>query len=63
MTSKRVSRRDLPKQILAMLAGGFILFLVTTLTWILGYQLIYADGRRDNGGRIAALRLGRTRGP
>lgn len=56
MTSKRVSRRDLPKQILAMLAGGSILFFVTAITWTLGYQLIYA-GRIFPGISVAGVDL------
>jgi len=56
MTSRHNSRRDLPKQILAVLAGGFILFLAMIITWTLGYQLIYA-GRIFPGVSIAGVDL------
>ncbi len=56
MTSRHNSRRDLPKQILAVLAGGFILFLAIIITWTLGYQLIYA-GRIFPGVSIAGVDL------
>jgi vancomycin resistance protein YoaR len=56
MTPKRTSRRDLPKQILAALAGGFALFLIIALTWTLGYQLIYA-GRIFPGVSVAGVEL------
>lgn len=56
MTSRHNSRRDLPKQILAVLAGGFVLFLAIIITWTLGYQLIYA-GRIFPGVSIAGVDL------
>ncbi|MBI5963391.1 MAG: VanW family protein [Chloroflexi bacterium] len=56
MTSKRISRRDLPKQILAVLVGGFVLFFAITITWTLGYQLIYA-GRIFPGVSVAGVDL------
>ena len=56
MTSRHNSRRYLPKQILAVLAGGFILFLAIIITWTLGYQLIYA-GRIFPGVSIAGVDL------
>ena len=56
MNSKRVSRRDLPRQILAVLVGGFVLFFAITITWTLGYQLIYA-GRIFPGISVAGVDL------
>jgi vancomycin resistance protein YoaR len=56
MTSKRISRRDLPGQILAVLIGGFLLFFAITITWTLGYQLMYA-GRIFPGISVAGVDL------
>ena len=56
MTSKRISRRDLPGQILAVLVGGLILFIAILITWTLGYQLIYA-GRIFPGVSVAGVDL------
>jgi vancomycin resistance protein YoaR len=42
MTATFIFRRNLPKQILAALIGGFMLFLAIIITWTLGYQLFYA---------------------
>ncbi len=56
MTSRHNSRRDLPKQILAVLVGGFVLFFAITITWTLGYQLIYA-GRIFPGVSVAGVDL------
>lgn len=56
MTSKRISRRDLPGQILAVLIGGFVLFLAITIAWTLSYQLIYA-GRIFPGISVAGVDL------
>ncbi len=48
------SRRDLPKQILAALIGGFILFIGIVLVWTLGYQLAFA-GRIFPGISVAGV--------
>ncbi|MCX6058030.1 MAG: VanW family protein [Chloroflexi bacterium] len=56
MNSKRISRRDLPRQILAVLVGGFGLFAAIIITWTLGYQLIYA-GRIFPGISVAGVDL------
>ena len=36
------SRNNLFKQILAALAGGFVIFLAIVIVWMIGYQLAYA---------------------
>ncbi|MBK7319155.1 hypothetical protein [Candidatus Villigracilis affinis] len=46
------SNHSLPRQILATLVGGFSLFLTVTITWTLGYQLLYA-GRIFPGVSVA----------
>jgi vancomycin resistance protein YoaR len=56
MTTKYSSSRDLPKQILAALIGGFFLFFAITITWTLGYQLFYA-GRIFPGVSVAGVEL------
>jgi vancomycin resistance protein YoaR len=56
MTTKFISRRDLPKQILAVLIGGFLLFAAIVITWTLGYQLIYA-GKIFPGVSVAGVEL------
>ncbi|MDD2922066.1 MAG: hypothetical protein PHQ36_07245 [Anaerolineales bacterium] len=50
------SRRDLPKQILAALFGGFTLYLGIVVFWTLGYQLAYA-GRIFPGVSVAGVEL------
>lgn len=37
-----ISQRDFPKQALAIGVGGFVIFMVLMIVWVLGYQLIYA---------------------
>jgi vancomycin resistance protein YoaR len=54
MNTTFISRRNLPKQILAALIGGFLLFLAITITWTLGYQLLYA-GRIFPGISVAGV--------
>ena len=54
MTTTLVSRRDLSKQILAALIGGLLLFFAITITWTLGYQLLYA-GRIFPGVSVAGV--------
>ncbi len=54
MTTTFVSSRTLPKQILAALIGGFLLFFAITITWTLGYQLLYA-GRIFPGVSVAGV--------
>jgi len=54
MTATFISNRNLPKQILAALIGGFMLFLAITITWTLGYQLLYA-GRIFPGVSVAGV--------
>lgn len=51
-----MSQRDLPKQILAALTGGLILFFGITLFWTVGYQLAYA-GRIFPGVSVAGVDL------
>lgn len=71
MNTTFITRRDLPKQIIAVLLGGLLLFFAITITWTLGYQLIYAGrifpgvsvGGVDLSGlspNDAALRLSQT---
>lgn len=55
MTSM-ISRRDLPKQILAALVGGFILFIGIILMWTIVYQLANA-GRIFPGVSVAGVDL------
>ncbi|MBI5354203.1 MAG: VanW family protein [Chloroflexi bacterium] len=56
MTYKTNSRRDLPKQILAVVVGGFMLFFAIIITWTVGYQLIYA-GKIFPGVSVAGVDL------
>ena len=49
-------RRELPHQILAVLIGGFSLFVAVTLVWTVGYQLAYA-GRIFPGVSVAGVDL------
>lgn len=51
-----ISRRELPKQILAALSGGFALFIGVVLVWTIGYQLLYA-GRIFPGVSVAGVDL------
>lgn len=51
-----ISQRDFPKQALAVLVGGFSLFIVITLVWTLSYQLMYA-GRIFPGVSVAGVDL------
>lgn len=51
-----IPQRDLPKQIAAVLSGGFVLFVVIVLVWTLGYQLAYA-GRIFPGVSVAGVDL------
>ncbi|MBK9211341.1 MAG: VanW family protein [Anaerolineales bacterium] len=48
------TRQNLPKQILAALLGGFILFIGIILVWTVGYQLAYA-GRIFPGISVAGV--------
>jgi vancomycin resistance protein YoaR len=54
--SALISQRDLPKQMLAVLSGGFMLFVGIVLVWTLGYQLTYA-GRIFPGVSVAGVDL------
>lgn len=56
MNSTLISQRDLPKQILAALTAGFLLFVGIILVWTIGYQLIYA-GRIFPGVSVAGVDL------
>lgn len=51
-----IPQRDLPKQLLAVLSGGFALFIGVVLIWTLGYQLAYA-GRVFPGVTVAGVDL------
>lgn len=51
-----IPQRDLPKQIAAVLSGGFVLFVSIVLVWMLGYQLAYA-GRIFPGVSVAGVDL------
>ncbi|MBI2331704.1 MAG: peptidoglycan binding domain-containing protein [Chloroflexi bacterium] len=51
-----IPQRDLPKQFLAVLSGGFVLFIGIVLVWTLGYQLAYA-GRIFPGVTVAGVDL------
>jgi len=50
------ARRELPQQILAVLIGGFILFVGLVLVWVIAYQLVYA-GRIFPGVSVAGVDL------
>lgn len=54
MTMTYTTRQNLPKQILAALLGGFILFIGIVLVWTVGYQLAYA-GRIFPGISVAGV--------
>jgi vancomycin resistance protein YoaR len=54
MTAIFISSRNLPKQILAALVGGLLLFIAITITWTVGYQLLYA-GRIFPGVSVAGV--------
>ena len=56
MIRKPNPRRDLPKQILAVIMGGSLLFFAIIITWTVGYQLIYA-GRIFPGVSVAGVNL------
>ena len=51
-----IPQRDLPKQLLAVFSGGFVLFIGIVLVWTLGYQLAYA-GRIFPGVTVAGVDL------
>lgn len=51
-----IPQRDLPRQFLAVLSGGFVLFVAIVLVWTLGYQLAYA-GRIFPGVSVAGVDL------
>lgn len=54
--SALISQRDFPKQIVAVLSGGFAVFISVVLVWMLGYQLMYA-GRIFPGTSVAGVDL------
>ncbi len=54
MNTTLITQRDLPKQVLAALTGGFVLFIGIVLFWTLGYQLAYA-GRIFPGVSVAGV--------
>jgi len=54
MPTTFITSRNLPKQILAALVVGFLLFLAITITWTVGYQLLYA-GRIFPGVSVAGV--------
>ena len=56
MNTTFITRRDLSKQIIAVLLGGLLLFFAITITWTLGYQLIYA-GRIFPGVSVGGVDL------
>jgi vancomycin resistance protein YoaR len=56
MNTTFIPSRNLPKQILAALFGGFLLFFTIIITWTLGYQLLYA-GRIFPGVSVAGVEL------
>lgn len=56
MTATYLSRNEMPKQILAALAGGFALFMGIVFLWTIGYQLAYA-GRIFPGVSVAGVDL------
>lgn len=51
-----IPQRDLPKQVAAILSGGFVLFIAIVLVWTIGYQLAYA-GRIFPGVSVAGVDL------
>ncbi|MBK6793781.1 MAG: VanW family protein [Anaerolineales bacterium] len=51
-----IPQRDLPRQLLAALSGGFALFIGIVLVWTIGYQLAYA-GRIFPGVSVAGVDL------
>jgi vancomycin resistance protein YoaR len=51
-----ITRRDLPKQTIAALSGGFVLFLSIALLWTIVYQFAYA-GRIFPGVSVAGVDL------
>jgi hypothetical protein len=56
MNTTFITRRDLLRQVLAVLIGGLLLFFAITITWTLGYQLFYA-GRIFPGISVAGVEL------
>lgn len=54
--SALITQRELPKQILAVLSGGFMLFVGIAIIWTLAYQLSYA-GRIFPGISVAGVDL------
>lgn len=54
--SALITQRELPKQILAVLSGGFMLFVGIVIVWTLAYQLSYA-GRIFPGISVAGVDL------
>lgn len=56
MMNALISRRERPKQILAVLVGGAVLFIAIVLVWVIGYQLVYA-GRIFPGVSVAGVDL------
>jgi vancomycin resistance protein YoaR len=54
MNRSMISQQELPKQILAASAAGFVLFISIVLIWTIGYQLIYA-GRIFPGVSVAGV--------
>ncbi|MFN8383615.1 MAG: VanW family protein [Anaerolineales bacterium] len=54
--NRAVSRTNLVKQILAALAGGFIIFSAIAIVWMIGYQLAYA-GKIFPGVSVAGVDL------
>ncbi|MBC7876503.1 MAG: VanW family protein [Anaerolineales bacterium] len=56
MNTTFITQRDLPKQIIAALTGGLILFFGITFFWTVGYQLAYA-GRIFPGVSVAGVDL------
>lgn len=54
--SALIKQRELSKQILAVLSGGFMLFIGIVIIWTLGYQLSYA-GRIFPGISVAGVDL------
>lgn len=51
-----IPQRDLPRQVAAILSGGFVLFVAIVLVWTLGSQLAYA-GRIFPGVSVAGVDL------
>lgn len=54
--SALITQRELPKQILAVLSGGFMLFVGIVIVWTLAYQLSFA-GRIFPGVSVAGVDL------